>query len=191
MKTLFAAIAILIGTISVNAQRGGYGRGHNEYRPVYRNYGPAYRPHAYFAPRPFYRPVPLFVPRPLFFPPVIGVHINTYPPVRHVYSETYVERQPAAAMSDYDFNNAKNSIYTRTTDDGKVTVARQVADNNYLTSAQVRDMLGLFNFDDSRLQFAEYAYSRVVDPNNYYMVNDAFTYESSIKELDNYIRGRR
>src|SRR5689334_12553653 len=125
MKTLFAAIAILIGTLPMSAQRGyhgggyhggggyygggHYGGGHYEYRPVF-------RPHIYVAPRPFYRPVPLFIPRPVFFPPVIGVHINACPPVRHVYTETYVEHGPAAAMSDYDFNNAKNSIYTRTTD---------------------------------------------------------------------------
>ncbi len=40
----------------------------------------------------------------------------------------------------------------------------------------------------TRLDFAKYAYAYTLDLRNYYKLNDAFTFESSIDELDKYIR---
>ena len=41
-----------------------------------------------------------------------------------------------------------------------------------------------FDFEDTKLQFAKYAYGHTYDINNFYMVNDAFEFESSIEELN-------
>lgn len=49
----------------------------------------------------------------------------------------------------------------------------------------------LFNFESTRLELAKYAYGHTYDIANYYMLNDAFTFESSIEELNNYIKGYR
>ncbi|MCX7728498.1 MAG: DUF4476 domain-containing protein [Bacteroidia bacterium] len=45
----------------------------------------------------------------------------------------------------------------------------------------------LFSFEETRLEFAKYAYSKVIDKENYYQVNDAFQFENSIEELNNSI----
>ena len=42
--------------------------------------------------------------------------------------------------------------------------------------------------ESTKLEFAKYAYKRTYDIENYYKVNDAFTFESSIEELDAYIQ---
>ena len=47
----------------------------------------------------------------------------------------------------------------------------------------------LFTFEDTRLDLAKYAYGHTFDIGNYYKLNDAFTFESSIDELNKYIRG--
>jgi hypothetical protein len=47
----------------------------------------------------------------------------------------------------------------------------------------------LFSFEDTRLEFAQYAYAYTLDLRNYYKLNDAFTFESSIDELNKYIQG--
>jgi hypothetical protein len=49
----------------------------------------------------------------------------------------------------------------------------------------------LFSFEGTRLDFAKFAYGRTYDIGNYYMVNDAFTFETSIDELNDYINGYR
>lgn len=94
----------------------------------------------------------------------------------------------ASAMSASDFNTAKESIDSKGMDDSKLKVAKQVLDNNCMSSDQVKEVIGLFSFEQSKLDFAKHAYGRTTDKNNYYKINDAFTFESSITDLDNYIK---
>jgi len=47
----------------------------------------------------------------------------------------------------------------------------------------------LFAFEDSRLNFAKFAYAYTLDLGNFYKVNDAFTFETSVDELNRYIQG--
>ncbi|MBK9515283.1 MAG: DUF4476 domain-containing protein, partial [Flavobacteriales bacterium] len=47
-----------------------------------------------------------------------------------------------------------------------------------------------FSFEDSKLDFAKYAYDRTYDIGNYFKVNDAFTFESSMDELNEFIQAR-
>ena len=49
----------------------------------------------------------------------------------------------------------------------------------------------LFTFEDNRLQFAKFAYERTYDVGNYYKVNNAFTFENSMDELNEYIDSRK
>jgi hypothetical protein len=51
--------------------------------------------------------------------------------------------------------------------------------------------MSLFNFESSRLEFAKFAYGYTYDLGNYFIVNDAFNFESSISELDRYIQTGR
>jgi hypothetical protein len=94
----------------------------------------------------------------------------------------------ASGMNTADFNTAKSSINGKSFEDSKLTMAKQVLDNNCMTSAQVKEVMGLFSFENNKLDLAKYAYGRTVDKNNYYKVNDTFTFESSITELDSYIK---
>jgi hypothetical protein len=92
-------------------------------------------------------------------------------------------------MSDMDYGSAKQSISTKSFESDKLTIAKQVLGSNCMTCAQIRDIMTMFSFEDSRLDFAKYAYGYVYDPGNYYKLNDAFQFSSSIDELNNYING--
>jgi len=91
-------------------------------------------------------------------------------------------------MSPEDFASAKASISSKSFEDSKLTLAKQIAASNHLTSKQVKEIMQLFSFEDSKLDFAKYAYKYVYDPNNYYIVNDAFKFSSSIDELNEFIK---
>lgn len=93
-------------------------------------------------------------------------------------------------MSDNDFASAKNSISAKSFEDSKKAMAKQIIASNCLLSSQVRDLMNLFDFEDSKLDVAKYAYGYTYDMGNYFKVNDAFDFESSIDELNEYINSR-
>ena len=93
-------------------------------------------------------------------------------------------------LNPSEFNDVKNTIRSKDFEETKLTISKQIIMNNCLTSSQVREVLGLFNFETTRLDFAKYAYERTYDIGNYYKVNDAFEFESSVDELNKFISSK-
>lgn len=91
-------------------------------------------------------------------------------------------------MADNDFASALASIKSKSFDKDKLIVAKQITNSNCLTSNQVKQIMELFSFESEKLEFAKFAYTHTFDPENYYKVNDAFSFSSSISELNNYIK---
>ncbi|MCK4661501.1 MAG: DUF4476 domain-containing protein [Bacteroidales bacterium] len=90
-------------------------------------------------------------------------------------------------MSEYDFNSAKSSISSKDFEDSKLTMAKQIVGSNCLLASQVKEIMRIFEYEDTRLEFAKYAYKRTYDKGNYYKVNDAFEFELTIDELNEFI----
>lgn len=93
-------------------------------------------------------------------------------------------------MTDSEFSDVKKSIEAKSFEDSKITLAKQVGSSRCFTVDQVKGLMGLFSFEDSKLDIAKYAYERTFDIDNYYKVNDAFTFETSIDDLNGYIQAR-
>lgn len=117
--------------------------------------------------------------------------VDTKPVVKEpaVYSMPgYTGRVGCAwPMSATEYAEAKKSIESKSFEDTKMTMAKQVGSGRCFTVDQVKGLVGLFGFEDSKLDFAKYAYERTYDIDNYYKVNDAFSFESSVEELNSYI----
>lgn len=94
-------------------------------------------------------------------------------------------------MAPADFENAKASIASKGFDESRLTIAQQIVGTNCLTSSQVGQLMRIFGFEETRLDFAKFAYGHTFDIGNYYQVNDAFQFESSIDELNAYISSVR
>lgn len=94
-------------------------------------------------------------------------------------------------MSDANFNQAKESLRKEWFENTRLSTAKQIIDRNYFTSRQVKDLMLLFTFENNRLDIAKYAYSKVVDKGNYYIVNDALSMTSNKEELNRFIREQR
>ena len=92
------------------------------------------------------------------------------------------------AMNNIDFTQAKESLRREWFENSRVTAAKQIIDQNYFTSQQVKEMVLLFTFENNRLDIAKYAYGRTIDKGNYFMVNDAFTFNNNKEALKEYIR---
>lgn len=92
------------------------------------------------------------------------------------------------SMSAQDFNMAKESLRKEWFENTRMTTAKQVIDRNNFTSQQVKELLLLFTFENNRLEIAKYAYGKTVDKEDYFIVNDAFTFNSNKEKLSEYIR---
>lgn len=90
-------------------------------------------------------------------------------------------------MSDVDFKDVVESISSKSFEDSKLTTAKQICKSSCMTAEQIRDVNKLFGFEETRLEFAKYAYDYVYDASKYYKVNDSFEFELTIDELNEYL----
>jgi len=93
-------------------------------------------------------------------------------------------------MSDDQFSDALRSVSSKSFDDEKATVAKQITGSNCLTAEQAKTMMMQLSFDSAKLEYAKFAYDKTYDIGNYYKLNDAFDFSSSVDELDEYINGK-
>jgi hypothetical protein len=143
----------------------------------------------------------------------VNVGINTTVTESYTYEETYTESENADfiieeesvetvyevdqstgncnyPMSNSDFEEAQESIKNKSFDDSKLKIAKQICKSSCMTSEQIRNIMKIFSFEESRLDFAKFAYDYVYNPEKYYKVNDAFQFELTIEELDEYLENK-
>ena len=91
-------------------------------------------------------------------------------------------------MSERDFEEARTALANESFDNTRLTLAKQIVAANPMCAAQVTEICKLFSFESNKLAFAKYAYPYCVDKNKYYLVNTAFSYDSSKRELDSFLQ---
>jgi hypothetical protein len=95
------------------------------------------------------------------------------------------------AMNGSEFNQLVSRIRGQIFASGKLNTAKDAVNRNYFSTAQVRQLLQLFNSDNDKLELAKSAYRNTVDQGSYYALYDVFSYQNSRDELDRYIRSYR
>ena len=107
-----------------------------------------------------------------------------------VNEETAVSPMPHTlfGMDQQDYEDAYQLISEESFDSSKLALAKQVISSNPMTACQILDICKLFSFESNKLEFAKFAYTYCVDKNKYYLLNEVFSYNSSKRELDEYIK---
>ncbi len=85
----------------------------------------------------------------------------------------------------------QNSMRHASFENDKRIIAEQAISTHRVKANQVYRILTMFSFESTKLKVAKFAYRYCVDKRNYYLVNNAFTFSSSIRELNNYIGNYR
>tara|TARA_R110000850_G_scaffold274786_2_gene412814 strand:- start:49494 stop:50141 length:648 start_codon:yes stop_codon:yes gene_type:complete len=85
------------------------------------------------------------------------------------------------------FFQLKSSVKNESFDSGKIELLETTIKHHNFNSYQIKELMTLLTFDSGRLEFAKAAYTRVVDPENYFLVREALSYSSSKSELTDYI----
>ena len=87
-----------------------------------------------------------------------------------------------------DFNMGCRSIRSCGYDADRLRSARRFVRNNYVSAHQIADIMLMFSFESTRLEFAKYAFHRTCDIQNFGIVFNQLSFNSSRRELDCYIR---
>ncbi len=86
-----------------------------------------------------------------------------------------------------NFEQLKTTIKESQFDEERIKVAQKAVAENGVSSNQMRQLLPLFSFDDSRLTLAKFAYKYTVDKENYLQLKQELKFDKNAKELEAFI----
>lgn len=107
-----------------------------------------------------------------------------------VVTQTVAATPTITAISSADFNERLGAVKKLSFDDERLAKAKQVFDDEYMTTNQVMEVVKLFSFDGARLDFSKWMYKRTVDKKNYYKIDDLLTFGSSKEDLNKFIKNQ-
>ena len=93
-------------------------------------------------------------------------------------------------LGDADYEMALKSVSVRSSEEGKLTSAKQIVSTNCFTTDQARRMVELLNTEAGRLDLAVFAYPFILDKGSYFKMNGVFAEEKSIDEMNKAILGQ-
>ncbi len=91
-------------------------------------------------------------------------------------------------MNSAEFNDRLNAIKKTSFDKDRLGKAKQVFEDETLSTNQVIEVVKVFSFDDSKLDFAKWAYKYTIDKKNYYKIDDHLSFGRSKAELREYVK---
>lgn len=95
---------------------------------------------------------------------------------------------PPAGMDETRFRDLLTTIGRVAFDDTRLEIATNaIKREKHISTAQVEHLLSLLKFDSTRLSLAKSAYVFTSDRENYANIFNAFTFESSVRELNEFI----
>lgn len=98
----------------------------------------------------------------------------------------------AQPMNERSFLQLKLALSRESSEENRVNLVRSALYNNtYVSSVQVRDLLGLLGFEANKLLVAKYCYQFTTDKQNYYTVADGLHYSNSKNELVRFIQQQK
>ena len=95
--------------------------------------------------------------------------------------------QPMPPMPASEFDKFAKMYKKQSFDDDKLSFFRAQKNMLMLSTEQVAQLVKPLAFGDNKLALAKEAYSRVVDPQNYYLLLDSFTFLSEKEEFKNFL----
>ncbi len=94
---------------------------------------------------------------------------------------------PGPVMSEQAFGKIRDRIAGKIFENDKVRSARQAVRQECMSSEQVRQLVALFEFEDTKLSFARFAFPRTYDQERYAEVlAPVFDFDASREALDKF-----
>jgi hypothetical protein len=98
---------------------------------------------------------------------------------------------PNRIMNTTSFDQFEQTLRNENFENTRLTMAKQVIANNFFSTAQIKTLLGLFTFENNKLELAKYALTYTVDKGNYFTLANEFTFSSNKEALMRHIQNNR
>lgn len=82
-----------------------------------------------------------------------------------------------------DFDRVKSAVQSEAFADDQLRVLRSALPGRYFNVEQVKEMMGVFSFGEQKVESAALMRDRIVDPQNWYLVYAALSFDSEKDEL--------
>jgi hypothetical protein len=107
------------------------------------------------------------------------------------YDNSYEDRAGGVygrqVLTEAEVDRLIKGMAARPFEDEKMSLARQVLGQSTIYAEDLKRVLEGLHFDKQKLELAKQLYPRVYDPRNFYVVYDAFRFDSDRRELERYI----
>ena len=113
---------------------------------------------------------------------------NVSPPVKT--STPKVSEPVCGPMTSSTFDALTSQLKKQSFEDNKLQIIRQVLASNCISTAQVKQLVGEFTFEENKLKVAKMCYKKTTDKGNYFTLNDSFSFSSSADELNEFLQSK-
>jgi hypothetical protein len=93
-------------------------------------------------------------------------------------------------MLETQFEIARKDLTVDSTDSGRLKAANQIIQNNCMLTSQVKEIMGVFSSDQTKLEFAMSAYNHTSDLHNYHLLKDSFKSEAYQKDFHTFVNSK-
>jgi hypothetical protein len=99
---------------------------------------------------------------------------------------------PPATVTEEEMKDILRAVRKESFDNTRQQTARQILASSQkgFFSSQIKRLVDCFDFEPSKLDIAKYAYDYTVDREKYFVVNDAFSFDSSKATLSRYLASK-
>lgn len=101
------------------------------------------------------------------------------------------EKCTAPSFSPSDFQEVLEQAKSRSFESARLSYVIEVIQKNCLLVEQLDQLLQLFTFDNTRVEIARFAYSHLVDPENFEKLYQRFTLDASIEQLEQHVEQQK
>jgi inosine/xanthosine triphosphate pyrophosphatase family protein len=91
-------------------------------------------------------------------------------------------------LSSEDFEALKKKLKGLALESHRLERAKTIVDRSKVSAMQVEQINGLFELEETRLNFAQYAYPKTLNPKDYNVVRETLTKSTSKYTLDRFIK---
>ena len=135
-------------------------------------------------------PISSYKPQPVYdsyIPEQVAPVCAVANPIVHAPVPSYPVYHAPQAMDPNSFHQLKLALDSKWFSSGKMQVLGQALQSNFFTAQQVAELVSMFSFSDDRVEVSKMAFTKTVNPQDYYLVYDQLQFNSSLDELSAYI----
>lgn len=95
---------------------------------------------------------------------------------------------PTGTLTDVKIDQLKTRVMDKKTDTDRMKLMKDALGGETMTTSQVGNMMDWYNFEDSKVQFAKWAYPNIVDKENFGTLESKLSYQNYVDDLDKFIK---